>query len=280
MTASPDLSRKQLRLAEKHPHSRRRAQRPHPAPRRPARRIKPTLRKQLSSAAALAFAALLAVSVSVPALAVNPYAQNLAAPTEQATVAVQNLTTSENGTITVAQDSFSSQAIQETLRTENSLPGVYAQTANTYTNDLGSAIQWPFLVGVPISTDFGPRIPPCDGCSSFHKGLDMNPGVNTPIQAVADGVVREVSSTDKSGLGVYAIIDHMIDGRLVSSLYAHMTEGTLALAVGDPVLVGQLVGNVGNTGQSTGPHLHFEILLDGITPTDPYAWLTDKVSTS
>ncbi|MEC5185672.1 murein DD-endopeptidase MepM/ murein hydrolase activator NlpD [Cryobacterium sp. MP_3.1] len=280
MTASPDLSRKQRRLADKHPHSRGRAQRRLPAARRPARRVKVTLRKQLSSAVALAFAALLAVSVSVPALAVNPYAQTLAVPTERSDVAVQNVTASENGTITVTQDTFSSQSIQETLRTEDSLPGVYAQTANTYTNDLGSAIQWPFLVGVPISTDFGPRIPPCDGCSSFHKGLDMNPGVNTPIQAVANGVVREISSTDNSGLGVYAIIDHIIDGRLVSSLYAHMTEGTLALAVGDPVLVGQLVGNVGNTGQSTGPHLHFEILLDGVTPTDPYAWLTEKVSTS
>jgi murein DD-endopeptidase MepM/ murein hydrolase activator NlpD len=280
MTASPELSRKELRQAEKHPHIRRRAPRPRPAARPPARRRKIALRKQLSSAVALAYAALLAVSVSVPALAVNPYAQTLTAPAERSDVGVQNLTASANGTITVAQDSFSSQAIQETLRTENSLPGVYAQTANTYTNDLGSAIQWPFLVGVPISTDFGPRIPPCDGCSSFHKGLDMNPGVNTPIQAVADGVVREVSRTDKSGLGVYAIIDHTIDGRLVSSLYAHMTEGTLALAVGDPVLVGQLVGNVGNTGQSTGPHLQLEILLNGITPTDPYAWLTAKVSAS
>ncbi|WEO76051.1 M23 family metallopeptidase [Cryobacterium sp. SO2] len=279
MTASPDLSRKQLRLAEKHPRSRRGRQ-PRPATCRPARGMKVTLRKQLSSVVALAFAALLAVSVSVPALAVNPYAQTLAARAERSDAAVQNLTTSGNGTITVAQDSFSSQAIQETLRTDDSLPGVYSQTANTYTNDLGSAIQWPFLVGVPISTNFGPRIPPCDGCSSFHKGLDMNPGVNTPIQAVADGVVREVSRTDKSGLGVYAIIDHMIDGQLVSSLYAHMTEGTLALAVGDPVLVGQLVGNVGSTGQSTGPHLHFEILLDGDTPTDPYAWLTNRVGAS
>ncbi|MGY4857310.1 M23 family metallopeptidase [Cryobacterium sp. AP23] len=280
MTASPYFPRKQWRLAEKQPHRRRRAQRPLPATRRPARRMKVTLRKQLSSAAALAFAALLAVSVSVPALAVNPNAQTLALPAERTEVGVQSLTASGNGTIVVAQDTYTSQAIQETLRTEDSLPGVYSQTANTYVNYLGSAIQWPFLVGVPITTDFGPRIPPCDGCSSFHKGIDMNPGVNTPIQAVANGAVREVSGTDKSGLGVYAIIDHMIDGRLVSSLYAHMTEGTLALAFGDPVLVGQLVGNVGNTGQSTGPHLHFEILLDGVTPTDPYAWLTDKVSAS
>ncbi|TFC06866.1 M23 family metallopeptidase [Cryobacterium mannosilyticum] len=56
-----------------------------------------------------------------------------------------------------------------------------------------------------------------------------------------------------------------------------MRKGSLALTVGQPVLVGQLVGNVGSTGQSTGPHLHFEIRLDGTTPTDPFAWLTEKV---
>jgi murein DD-endopeptidase MepM/ murein hydrolase activator NlpD len=152
----------------------------------------------------------------------------------------------------------------------------YSQTAATYVNYLG-AIQWPFLTGVPISTDFGYRVAPCGGCSSYHKGIDMNPGVNSPIQAIADGVVREVSATDNGGLGVYAVIDHTIDGELVSSVYAHMAEGSLALSVGQTVSVGDLVGNVGNTGQSTGPHLHFEILLDGVTPTDPFAWLSERV---
>jgi murein DD-endopeptidase MepM/ murein hydrolase activator NlpD len=73
------------------------------------------------------------------------------------------------------------------------------------------------------------------------------------------------------------IIDHTIDGELVSSVYAHMAEGSLAISVGQAVTVGDLVGNVGNTGQSTGPHLHFEILLDGVTPTDPFAWLVERV---
>lgn len=151
-----------------------------------------------------------------------------------------------------------------------------AQTAGTFTSYLGP-IRWPFPVGVPISTYFGPRVPPCSGCSAFHKGLDMNPGDRTPIQAMADGVVREASATDNGGLGVYAIIDHMVDGKRVSSLYAHMREGSLAVSPGQPVLVGQQVGNVGNTGQSTGPHLHFEILLDGVTPTDPFGWLPQRV---
>jgi murein DD-endopeptidase MepM/ murein hydrolase activator NlpD len=279
MHTSPDLPRRELRLADKRTLGRQPRKRPVIATRRPPNLNKPTTRKRLVPGVALAFAALLAVSVSMPALAVNPDARTVAAPSERSSEEVQHLTASGTGTITVAQDTYTARAIQETLRNEVSAPGVYSQTTNTYVNYLNSPIQWPFLVGVPISTDFGPRTPPCDGCSSFHKGIDMNPGVNTPIQAVADGVVREVSRTDKSGFGVYAIIDHMVDGELVSSVYAHITEGTLAVTVGQPVLVGQLVGNVGNTGQSTGPHLHFEILLNGVTPIDPYSWLTKKVRT-
>jgi murein DD-endopeptidase MepM/ murein hydrolase activator NlpD len=154
--------------------------------------------------------------------------------------------------------------------------GSYAQTAATFVNYLGD-VQWPFRSGVPISTDFGPRVAPCAGCSSFHKGIDMNPGVNSPVQAIASGVVREVSGADNGGLGVYAVIDHNVNGEFVSSVYAHMTEGSLAVSPGDVVDVGDHVGDVGNTGQSTGPHLHFEILLGGVTPIDPYAWLTERV---
>jgi murein DD-endopeptidase MepM/ murein hydrolase activator NlpD len=218
--------------------------------------------------------ALFAVSVSLPALAVNPDAAPADSRSRPTPGASQVLPANIGAAaVTVVRDGFTVGRVPK-----KPMPGAYTQTAGTYTNNVNSPIQWPFTVGVPISTDFGPRVPPCDGCSSFHKGLDMNPGVNTPIQAIADGLVKEVSATDDSGLGVYAIIDHMIGGRLVSSLYAHMREGSLALSVGQPVLVGQLVGNVGSTGQSTGPHLHFEILLDGTTPTDPFAWLTEKVS--
>ncbi|MCB1281661.1 MAG: M23 family metallopeptidase, partial [Salinibacterium sp.] len=66
-------------------------------------------------------------------------------------------------------------------------------------------------------------------------------------------------------------------GQKVSSLYAHMQEGTVTVALGEAVTVGQIIGRVGNTGLSMGPHLHFEILLDGVHPTDPYAWLTARV---
>ena len=140
----------------------------------------------------------------------------------------------------------------------------------------GAAVQWPFPGSVRLSSAYGPREAPCDGCSTFHKGLDMLPGEGTPVHVVADGVVREVSATDNGGFGVHAIVDHTIDGQLVSSVYAHFQAGSLRVSPGQAVSVGTELGNVGSTGQSTGPHLHFEILLDGVTPTDPYAWLTQR----
>lgn len=269
MHSPPVTSRRLLRAAEAR---RRRTRSPLSWQKRAPGPARPPTRHRLFGGVAMTFVALLAVSVSLPALAVNPDAVMAVSRSRVTGGAAQTFPANEAGAVTaVLRDGFTVERVKKPL------PGAYTQTAGTYVNYLDSPIQWPFTVGVPISTDFGPRVPPCVGCSSFHKGIDMNPGVNTPIQAIADGVVREVSATDDSGLGVYAIIDHMIGGRLVSSLYAHMTEGSLALSVGQPVLVGQLVGNVGTTGQSTGPHLHFEILLDGSTPTDPFAWLTQKV---
>lgn len=150
----------------------------------------------------------------------------------------------------------------------------YSRTDDTFTNNPDSPIQWPFLVGAPISSWFGYR--DCDGCPTFHKGIDINPGLGTPIQAIADGVVTEMGANDWD-YGTYVIITHHIDGQVIGSRYAHMIEGSSPLAVGDVVTVGSLVGEVGSTGISTGAHLHFEILLDGVTPTDPYAWMKAKI---
>ena len=135
-----------------------------------------------------------------------------------------------------------------------------------------STVQWPIDPSSPVGDAFGNRVPPCAGCSSFHRGTDFNPGLGTPIAAIADGVVTEVG--DPSGeLGVYAVIQHSIDGVVVSSVYGHMELGSLRLAVGQTVSRGQLVGLVGDTGQSTGPHLHFGILDASGTPIDPLAWI-------
>ena len=142
----------------------------------------------------------------------------------------------------------------------------------TYTNNSLGTIQWPFPSGVVITSGFGPRnVAGCGFCSTYHQGLDFTPGSGTPIQIMADGVVSSVIVSN-SGLGNHVTIDHVINGQEVQSVYAHMQYGSIAVAEGQAVTVGSIVGKVGNTGASTGTHLHFEILLDG-TPVDPFAWL-------
>ncbi|MBF4624882.1 M23 family metallopeptidase [Clavibacter sp. VKM Ac-2872] len=150
--------------------------------------------------------------------------------------------------------------------------------AGAFTNDINGTIQWPFASGVPISGVFGHRIAPCsNGCSSDHKGVDFAPGLGAPIQAIADGVVREAVNSD-TGLGVHLVIDHVIDGQLVTSVYGHMLPGSLRVQVGDAVKVGTQIGQVGNTGASTGPHLHLEIHVADGTPVDPFAWLKEHAN--
>jgi murein DD-endopeptidase MepM/ murein hydrolase activator NlpD len=140
--------------------------------------------------------------------------------------------------------------------------------SNFFINDPNSPIQWPFAVGVPISYGFGMR----DG--TMHEGVDFTPGEGSPIQAIADGVVRE--STDSGGaFGVHIVIDHIIDGVLISSSYSHMLYGSRQVEVGDHVTVGTIIGHTGNTGRSYGAHTHFEMLANGTTPIDPIPWLRE-----
>jgi murein DD-endopeptidase MepM/ murein hydrolase activator NlpD len=142
-----------------------------------------------------------------------------------------------------------------------------------------SMVEWPIDPTSPVGDRFGYRTPPCAGCSSFHRGTDFNPGLGTPVGAVADGVVTEVGNPSGE-LGVYAVIQHTIDGVVVSSVYGHMQLGSMHLTVGETVTRGQLVGLVGDTGESTGPHLHFGILDASGTPIDSLAWITKHANAS
>lgn len=145
---------------------------------------------------------------------------------------------------------------------------VYAQTADTFVNSPDSPVQWPFTQGVPISSGFGYRS--CAGCSSYHDGLDMNPGFGTPVGAIADGVVDEVGGPAGT-MGAFVTVIHDIDGQKVVSIYAHMIPGSSSLREGDNVTVGQEVGLVGQSGKVTGPHLHYGIRIDG-SYVDPFTW--------
>ena len=113
--------------------------------------------------------------------------------------------------------------------------------------------------------------------SSGHLGNDFLPGAGTAVLAIADGVV--VASTNSDGsLGVHVEIQHVIDGETIISTYSHMAMGSLNLKVGDTVVGGQQVGLVGSTGASTGPHLHFQILLADGTPISPVPWLAAHIN--
>jgi murein DD-endopeptidase MepM/ murein hydrolase activator NlpD len=147
----------------------------------------------------------------------------------------------------------------------------YGDRSFSYTNDINGTIQWPFPIPVPISSGFGPRIAPCGGCSSFHEGIDFTPGSGVAIGSIADGVVSQVVNSH-AGLGNHVIVDHVINGQKVQSVYGHMLDGSIAVTVGEQVKVGQTLGLVGSTGESTGSHLHLEIHINGV-PVDPFAWL-------
>jgi murein DD-endopeptidase MepM/ murein hydrolase activator NlpD len=119
---------------------------------------------------------------------------------------------------------------------------------------------------VPVSGAFGPRhIAGCGACSTDHQGLDLAAAAGAPIGSAKAGIVTEAGPA--GGYGLRVVVAHT-DG--LETRYAHMSA--IAVSVGQRVVPGERLGSVGSTGVSTGPHLHFEVVLHG-APTDPGAWL-------
>lgn len=138
-----------------------------------------------------------------------------------------------------------------------------------YTVVIPPKLQYPLLTGTGITSGFGPR------GGRMHEGADLFPGYGTPIYSIAAGVV-----TGASGGGAYGnhvTIEHVIDGEMVTSLYAHMAPGTMAVSVGQQVAVGQYLGGVGETGNAQGAHLHFEIRPGGGAAVNPYPWIAARL---
>ena len=223
----------------------------------------------------MSFAALLAVATSVPSLSLlSPEdVQAMALERENVGGEASQRVEITGGVLAqdVEQQGYETQTIDEYARAAGIRPEA------TFTNNPAGTIQWPFAVGVHIGDRFGYR--DCYGCSSDHGGQDFNPGLGAEIQAIADGTVA-VSTDEGGSLGVVMMIDHIIDGELVTSVYAHMIEGSRRFEVGDTVQVADVVGQTGNTGMSTGPHLHFEIRLGGVdgTKIDPLPWLYENTN--
>lgn len=138
-----------------------------------------------------------------------------------------------------------------------------------------SRVVFPLPEGTWTATSpFGPRTHPITGEEeSFHTGADFSAADGTPILAAADGTVTVAEFS--GGYGGLVVIEHTIDGQTVATAYAHSWEHGIHVAAGDRVTAGQHIADVGSSGMSTGPHLHFEV-RDGGTDgehIDPAAWL-------
>lgn len=113
-----------------------------------------------------------------------------------------------------------------------------------------------------VASGFGYRIDPIYKTPKMHTGIDFTAATGTPIYATGDGTVKE-AGYDNGGYGNNVVVNH---GYGYASLYAHMQK--VKVRVGDRVKRGEVIGWIGSTGKSTGPHLHYEVIKNG-TKIDP-----------
>lgn len=125
---------------------------------------------------------------------------------------------------------------------------------------------WPILGRVTSS--FGERQDPINGEGAFHPGIDIAAPYGTPVRATGDGEV--IMAHMGSGYGREVMIDH---GHGLDTIYAHMSS--MAVVPGEHVTRGQVIGYVGQSGRSTGPHLHYEVRVH-MVPVNPHKYLRES----
>ena len=121
------------------------------------------------------------------------------------------------------------------------------------------------IPGAPITSSYGYRVHPIYGDGRMHTGVDFGADTGDPIYAAGDGVVASAGSL--GGYGNATVIEH---GGGLATLYGH--QSSFLVSEGDTVTAGEVIGRVGCTGSCTGPHLHFEVRLNG-DPVDPMGYL-------
>jgi murein DD-endopeptidase MepM/ murein hydrolase activator NlpD len=141
---------------------------------------------------------------------------------------------------------------------------IQSQSLNRNLRYSGGRLLWPTTSNL-ITSYFGYRVHPIYGTTRFHSGIDIGAPYGAPIYAAEAGRVILASYYD--GYGNCIIIDH---GDGISTLYAHCSS--IIVKVGQYVSKGQIIGYVGSTGNSTGPHLHFEVRIKG-NPVNPFNYL-------
>lgn len=125
------------------------------------------------------------------------------------------------------------------------------------------------LTETRTTASFGYRIHPVTKRKKFHRGIDLRAKMKTPVYSTADGVVRYVQSRNKGDFGRVIIIAHNFG---FETVYAHMNR--TKVKIGDVVKKNQLIGLTGNSGRSTGPHLHYEVRYASkvLNPRDFIKW--------
>ncbi|WP_298335539.1 M23 family metallopeptidase [uncultured Erythrobacter sp.] len=126
--------------------------------------------------------------------------------------------------------------------------------------------------GARMTSNFGMRNHPVRGGRRMHKGVDLAAPTGTPVYATANGIV-ELARWGR-GYGLYIKLDH---GAELETRYAHLSR--LAVAAGDRVEKGEVIGYVGSTGWSTGPHLHYEVRVDGVAVNPVHYMVADRQET-
>ncbi len=136
-------------------------------------------------------------------------------------------------------------------------------TLGEWTSAASAPMLWPVMG--PITGAFGERIDPFNGEGAFHSGVDISSHFGEPVIAPADGIVTYADFYN--GYGRMLQIDH---GNGITTRYGHLSG--FAVADGQTVHEGQVIGYVGMSGRSTGPHLHYEVRIHD-TPVNPHKFL-------
>jgi murein DD-endopeptidase MepM/ murein hydrolase activator NlpD len=135
------------------------------------------------------------------------------------------------------------------------------------TNNLGDMTSTPSLWPVVghLTGSFGERMDPFSGEGAFHTGVDISSQYGDGVRVAADGVVVEADT--RAGYGRLVVVDH---GFGLTTLYGHLS--TFSVIPGEQLKRGDTIGNVGVSGRSTGPHVHYEVRING-APVNPMRYL-------